>query len=268
MCTGAVGALSHYIERAGVATASISLVREQTERVRPPRALWVPFPLGRPLGVPGDADFQLDVMRAALGMLGTATEPTIEDYPVDAPTTGPEPWACPLNLAVDTDDSLRGRLEAEVARLRPWATETRRTRGRTSFGLSGARPDDVDAVVAALATAAETGDTLAEPTGGIEWAHEMPFLLRHLAEDLRGYYHEAIAAQPGPTPPDHDALNDWIFEQTAFGDVLMTLGDHLTGADPEMNPFAILVRGLLIPEGRYRGESNFRGVAGYDDADS
>ena len=71
-----------------MATTAISLVREQTAKVNPPRALWVPFALGRPLGVPGDADFQLDVIRAALGLLDTATEPTIEDYPVDAPTVG------------------------------------------------------------------------------------------------------------------------------------------------------------------------------------
>ena len=63
-----MSALAHFIERAGVATVCISLVREQTEKVNPPRALWVPFPLGRPVGVPGDADFQKAVMRAAFAM--------------------------------------------------------------------------------------------------------------------------------------------------------------------------------------------------------
>ena len=38
-----------------------------------PRALWVPFALGRPLGSADDPEFQKDVMRAALGMLATAT---------------------------------------------------------------------------------------------------------------------------------------------------------------------------------------------------
>ena len=36
-------------------TTGISLVRENTASMQPPRALWVPFPLGRPLGVPDDA---------------------------------------------------------------------------------------------------------------------------------------------------------------------------------------------------------------------
>lgn len=241
---------------------AISLVREQTERVRPPRALWVPFALGRPLGVPGDGDFQTDVIRSALALLETATEPTIEDYPHDAPDTGPEPWACPLNLATDPDDSLAGRLRAEVARLRPWATETRRMRGRTTFGLSGAGPDDVDAVVEALVSIADTADVSTPPPGTTSWAHPMPLLVRHLVEDLRGYYHEAIAAQPGSTTPDHDALNDWIFGGTAFGELLMLLGDHLTAAG-EGDPMATLVRGLVIPEGRYHGIANFAGVAGF-----
>ena len=66
-----MGALANFIERAGVATASISLIREQSEAVRPPRALWVPFALGRPLGSADDPEFQKQVMRAALGMLAT-----------------------------------------------------------------------------------------------------------------------------------------------------------------------------------------------------
>ena len=116
----------------------------------------------------------------------------------------------------------------------------------------------------ALLAVAETGDVDASPTDEVEWAHPMPFLLRHLVDDLRSYYHEAIAAQPGPTPPDHDALNDWIFDETAFGELLILLGDRLTEAEAH-SPFAPLVRGLTIPEGRYRGRAGFKGVAGYED---
>lgn len=246
-----------------MATTSISLVREQSERVQPTRALWVSFPLGRPLGVPGDAAFQLDVIRRALGLLETATEPTIVDHPVDAPDAGPEPWACPLSLPVTTSDSLEQRLLAEIARLRPWAAETRRARGRTLFGASGAGVDDVDAVARALAAVATTGDLSVPPESDVAWSHSMPVLVRHLADDLRGWYHEAIAAQPGPTPPDHDALNDWIFGSTVFGETLLSVGDVLTAAG-EHDPMALLVRGLVIPEGRYRGVSNFDGVAGYE----
>jgi hypothetical protein len=88
----------------------------------------------------------------------------------------------------------------------------------------------------------------------IEWAFDMPLLVRHLADDLRTFYHEAIAAQPGSAAPNHDALNDWIFGGTALGDTLQAVADRVTQAD---DPMAALVRGLLIPEGRYKGGSAF-----------
>lgn len=243
-----------------MAAVAISLVREQTARVNPPRALWVPFPLGRPLGVPGDAAFQLDVLREALDLLDNATEPTIADYPIDAPSAGPEPWACPLSLAADPGDSLAGRLRSEVDRLRPWAAETRRSRGRTTFGLSGA--EQIDEVVDAVVEIAESGEVNRLAPSEVAWAHPMPLAIRHLADDLRSFYHEAIAAQPGPTPPDHDALNDWIFDSTALGETFLRIADHLTEAGKD-DPMAMLTRGLLIPEGRYHGESNFAGIAGF-----
>ena len=54
--------------------------------MQPPRALWVPFPLGRPLGKPGDAPFQQGVIQAALDLLHRQVGPVLEDYPHDAPT--------------------------------------------------------------------------------------------------------------------------------------------------------------------------------------
>lgn len=211
----------------------------------------MPFDLGRPLGSADDPEFQKDVMRAAFALLETATEPTIDDYPHDSPDADrAQQWACPLNLGPAADDSLSGRLLAEVARMKPWAAETRTQRnGRTLFGASGAETGAVDAVATALASFAETG----EPPDG-EWAFEMPLLIRHLADDLRTHYHEAIAAQPGDAAPNHDALNDWIFGGTALGETLLAAADRLTEAGDGM---ALIVRGLLIPEGRYRGESSF-----------
>ncbi len=250
-----MGALANFIERAGVATASISLIREQSESVRPPRALWVPFALGRPFGSADDPEFQKQVMRAALGMLATATASTIEDYPIEAPTeAAPGQWACPVNFPVTEDETITARLVAEVTRLAPWSTETRAARGRTLFGATGAAPDQIEAVARALGTIAEHGNVAEPPDEGIEWQFDMPLLVRHLADDLRTFYHEAIAAQPGPGAPNHDALNDWIFGGTALGDALLSIAEHLTEHN---TPMSLLVRGLLIPEGHYKGGSAF-----------
>jgi hypothetical protein len=66
-----VGALGHFLEREGIPTTGISLVREHTEKIRPPRALWVTFELGQPMGIPGDAPFQRRVVQAALDLVGS-----------------------------------------------------------------------------------------------------------------------------------------------------------------------------------------------------
>ena len=162
-----------------------------SEAVVPPRALWVPFALGRPLGAVDDAEFQKNVMRTAFGLLDTAVEPTIEDYPLEVPDKGlSETWSCPLNLTPESSGSLVERLLAEVARLRPWAIETRRQRGRTLFGISGAKEDQVDELARVFVAIAETGDVTSEPvTDEISWMFEMPLLLRHIADDLRSFYH-------------------------------------------------------------------------------
>lgn len=50
MCHQVVGLVQAELERAGVVTASITLLPEITRKVRPPRALAVPYRLGFPLG--------------------------------------------------------------------------------------------------------------------------------------------------------------------------------------------------------------------------
>ncbi|MCH7711818.1 MAG: hypothetical protein IH903_09315, partial [Proteobacteria bacterium] len=50
-------------------TTQISLIREHTEKIVPPRALWVPFELGRPFGAPDDSGFQKRVLLGALELL-------------------------------------------------------------------------------------------------------------------------------------------------------------------------------------------------------
>ncbi|MFW6201635.1 MAG: hypothetical protein ACOC8B_03595 [Gemmatimonadota bacterium] len=82
MCTQSVGLLAGVLEARGIATVCIALVRSVAEKVRPPRALAVPFPFGAPLGRAGDASGQLRVMRAALALLDEeGPPPVIRDHP-------------------------------------------------------------------------------------------------------------------------------------------------------------------------------------------
>jgi len=68
------------IERAGIPTVTVSLLREVTSVVRPPRALFAPFPLGYPLGAPHDAELQHRVIAQALGLLQRTDVPVSEEY--------------------------------------------------------------------------------------------------------------------------------------------------------------------------------------------
>lgn len=69
MCNQAVSLVAAELERQGISTAVIQLLREAAERVRPPRALLVPFPHGYPLDQPSQPDRQHRVIEAMLGLL-------------------------------------------------------------------------------------------------------------------------------------------------------------------------------------------------------
>ena len=63
------------MERAGTPSVSLTLVKEITLQLRPPRAVFLPWPLGHPFGKPGRAGQQRAALRAMLGLLETADAP-------------------------------------------------------------------------------------------------------------------------------------------------------------------------------------------------
>jgi hypothetical protein len=69
MCNQAVSLAAAEIERQGIATVAIVLLRDIAVRVRPPRALAVPFPHGFPLDRPNDPERQQRVIEAAFALL-------------------------------------------------------------------------------------------------------------------------------------------------------------------------------------------------------
>ena len=75
MCNQAVSLVAAEVERLGISTVVIQLLRIVAERVRPPRALCVPFRHGYPLGEPNNPVLQTAVLRAALGLVETAPGP-------------------------------------------------------------------------------------------------------------------------------------------------------------------------------------------------
>lgn len=76
----AVGLIQAEIERLGISTVSISLLREVTDIIRPPRALFMPYPLGYPLGAANDSTLQHRVIKAALSLLTRTDVPVFEEF--------------------------------------------------------------------------------------------------------------------------------------------------------------------------------------------
>lgn len=207
-----MGALGHFLERAGIPTVGISLVREHTETIRPPRALWVTFELGRPLGVPDDPAFQRRVLRAALDLFDRTDGPLIADYPEHiAEAVDLTGWSCPIDLAPAQTDALA----AEIARLAIWYDRAVTARGRTTVGVSGL---DMSAagkmVVAALA-------------GSLPAAQP----LKQAIDDLKAYYLEAASAFPSPGSPK--TRKAWLWGDTALAAALLALQPKLAASvDP------------------------------------
>ena len=81
-----------YFEEQGIATTIIGLIRLHLEKVQPPRALWVPFELGRPLGPPNNPEFQTRVLKTTLQLLESDDGPVVlTDFPDDEPDADDDP---------------------------------------------------------------------------------------------------------------------------------------------------------------------------------
>ena len=80
MCNQAVGLIQGIMEEAGIATVSVSLLAEVTRKVKPPRALFVPFPLGYPLGKPHDDALQRKIIEETLKLLERTDLPVLAAF--------------------------------------------------------------------------------------------------------------------------------------------------------------------------------------------
>jgi D-proline reductase (dithiol) PrdB len=80
-----VGLIQREIESAGIATISISLSREISVKVRPPRTLFTGLPLGHPLSFPGQKARQMEILRLLLKLLWEIQTPgTLVDMDLTA----------------------------------------------------------------------------------------------------------------------------------------------------------------------------------------
>ena len=190
-----------------MSTVAIVPIRNVAERMQPPRALAVEFPLGLPLGKPNDAAFQHRVLEAAFALLEAPAGPVLVDFPEPIRTKDSEPLVCSLpprhdpdlHPAVDEARGLRAAYDRAVAR-----------NGRTTVG-SHATADEIPDAVGKFASIAAgeswDGVGLGEAPGRV-------------AQDIRTYYEE-LACELADAPAGPWAVERWFYERTETGRVLL-----------------------------------------------
>lgn len=241
-----MGALAHYLESEGIPTTQISLIREHTETIRPPRALWVPFELGRPLGAPENSVIQRRVLLAALKLLDASEGPLLADFPEETlanagePDKGLESWSCPVSFASEmsqeTDlERLRSDFKREVAELYPWYSLSMEKRDRTA--VVEFAPDAASELLGGYGAGEEPLISKADLS--------LATALRLAAQDLKAFYFEAATARPGSDLPSSGEFNRWFWQETAAARVLKAVKERcLKETDESLRMTGVM---LLIP---------------------
>jgi hypothetical protein len=218
--------LARVLEANGVATTSISLVREHSEKVKPPRALFVPFPFGHALGRPNDPALQHRVLRAALDLFAAQAGPVLRDFPEDA-DAGDQPPAPRQASAITTATAVATDPVAEVRGLRDGHAQwLGKSDGRTGFGLSGVPAARFEDVVRFLQHFVDGGDAdMPERAATVA----LPAFIRWCADDLKTLAFESYMAM---TPEaGGDEIARWFWGTTAVGQLLRRVRDRLDASD-------------------------------------
>ena len=218
--------LARTLEAHGVATTSISMVREHTEKVKPPRALFVPFPFGHALGRPNDPALQHRVLRAALDLLAEPAGPVLRDFPEDA-EPGDQPPAPVQASAIAPAASAPDDPALEMTRMRQYHEQwLARSGGRTALGLSGIPATRFRGVVRFLQAfaAGEDADMPERPP-----AVPLPGFIRYCADDLKTLFYEGYMAMKPAAGGDEIAR--WFWADTAAGQLLRRVRDRLDASD-------------------------------------
>ena len=225
--------LAHYLEDEGLATVIVALVREHAQKMQPPRALWVPFELGRPFGTPNDIDLQLRVLKAALSLLDEpGPGPVLRDFAETADHRDDDVnWTPPVLDSTSTISEARSAL--------PVWRELQQRSNRTTVGLSGLSPEAAVEYIDRY----HSPEPMANPKGMAPVARA-----RFAVDDIKAFYFEAALAVGGR--PSSDQLNEWFWKQTLAGKLILEFQDAARLTDDNN---LRLIAGALVPAERTYG---------------
>lgn len=197
----------------------VGFVREHIEAYQPPRALWLNFPMGRPLGKPNHPEYQKHILRSAFGLFEKASGPVLENFPDVIPVqNGRMGYAIPPDYLfsksdVGDIDALLVEVQEEVAALRPAYEAAVSERARTTVGAS-----DLDIEMLAPHIAAFIkGEKPGSPRRGLS---PIPGL-KLVIEDLQAYYTETRTHRD--SVDDIELLGEWFWMRCKAGRMIMWL---------------------------------------------
>jgi hypothetical protein len=236
-----VSAIGWYLEAQGIATVSISLIREHSVALKAPRALWVPFMLGRPLGAPSQPDFQLRVLLSALELLPQTQWPALVDFPEDAPEDQlgfySETLVCPVSFpSKATEGDIAEKLLSEIAQLQAWYNLAIQVKGRTTTGITGCSPEELGKFILSWLTDQEQKElkNLDYPPAA---------LLKLATDELKAFYYEAKSMQAGKHT--FASIQDWFWFETTAGEVYLAIKEKVSSfSDPSFKGLATV---SLVP---------------------
>ena len=213
--------LARAIEEAGLPTTAIVLIREQTERVKPPRALFVPFPFGFALGKPEDPEFQHKVLAASLDLLKSESAPVLAEFQedADAPARLLQAGAARAELTTDVDTDPADEVTALRGYYEHWVENHD---GRTGVGLSGVPQRRWRGLMKYLQAYA-IGEAAAFEDMPADVAE--PRFIRLAADDIKAFYMEARMCQR-PDQQNND-LQAWFWAETAAGSMLSKIAARM-----------------------------------------
>ncbi len=238
--------LAHFFEEEGIATTSIALIREHAVTIRAPRALWVPFDLGRPLGAPNEPAFQRRVLSAVLALLESTAGPVVlTDFPDDAPGPKAEDstgWVCPISFAPPPggDEGSAAAMLREIGELAPWYQLSLDRRGRTTVGVSGLEVPAAARFVASFLNQA--------PADNPQRDKPFSIVFKDCCSDIMAYYSEAGTAKPGRRSSVE--VESWFWRDTAAGRAFLDLRAELLRGDDGKLRF--VAEKILLPKTQNR----------------
>ena len=199
--------LAHVFEAQGLDTIALGSVRSHIADIAPPRALWCDFPLGRPLGKPGDAAFQHRVLAHAFGLLD-ATGPVFEEFEETIADEGTEVLAC--NLSPRHDPDLHPAID-EARGLRPAYDRAVKQYGNR---MGAGRVVDADDIPDAI-------DAFIRIAKGTPWKEAgIPGIPARVSQDIRGYYETAAMGLSDHVPAAWVGTR-WFFDRTQAGATIL-----------------------------------------------